>query len=378
MSSTLLVANYAPDVGFAWWLMQRFWLEFAEACRESGRDCYLAYPGKGEVPSEIRDSHITPIFLDFTVSGGDRARQQSFIRKHDVTEIYYTDHPFRHLRYRSLRRAGVKTIINHDHTPGDRPAARGVRRLLKCRLNAWKGWTCDSWIAISPLMYERAIENACIARENCVIVQNGIDPIDWDDEGRRQARAQLGLASHEVAVVLVGRATKYKGLDFFVRAATEAQRRFPGRFKFFHIGEGPFLEQAQRMATFGASESSVRFMGKRNDVRTLLPGFDVALHPAHGEGFSLAILEYMSAGLVPLLPDTPSVRQAVVHGRSGLIFENGSLHACLAQLLHAAEPDRRHRLGRAAAQVVEDSYSWSRTRAEFRAFLDDLRRSESW
>jgi len=106
-------------------------------------------------------------------------------------------------------------------------------------------------------------------------------------------------------------------------------------------------------------------------VRSLLCGCDMALDPARGEGFSLSILEYMSAGLTTLVPDIPSVSQAIVHGQTGLVYAPDDVDA-VSDLVGdlARDRGRVERLGQAARDEVLRKYSLERTRREFRDLME--------
>jgi glycosyltransferase involved in cell wall biosynthesis len=75
-----------------------------------------------------------------------------------------------------------------------------------------------------------------------------------------------------------------------------------------------------------------------------------------GEGLSIAPLEAMAAGAVPVLSRLACYRDLLVDGRNGLTFDHTAaqpahaLAACLAQLLGRA--DLRRRLG---TQAQEDA-----------------------
>lgn len=43
-TNVLLVANWKSDVGYAWWLMENFWAEIAEFCKERDWRCHVCYP----------------------------------------------------------------------------------------------------------------------------------------------------------------------------------------------------------------------------------------------------------------------------------------------------------------------------------------------
>ncbi|MGW8267106.1 MAG: glycosyltransferase family 4 protein, partial [Longimicrobiales bacterium] len=325
------------------------------------------------VPDSVTEAGITPLF--FHVPAGSllsAARAARVIRKLEIGTLYLSDRRFRDPSYFIYRLAGVSSILSHDHTPGDRPEIRGVRRWAKAFLNSIGSITCDAWIAISPLMKTRAELNGVIPSSRCAVVQNGIDPVPRSGEIRLKAREELGLSERQFAIATVGRASFYKGIDFVVQVAAALRDAGRDDVVFFHLGDGPDLESFNTLAKdLGLGPTDFRFEGNRPDVRTLLPGFDAAIHASKGEGFSLAILEYMSAGLPTLVPDVPSVCQAVEDGKTGLIYQAGnvaSASGCIRRL--ATDPELRERLGQASAQAVDRHYSWDRTREEFNQLLD--------
>jgi glycosyltransferase involved in cell wall biosynthesis len=371
-SGVLLVANYEPDVGYAWWLMERFWTEVADICRTAGRKCFVAYPTAGPIPERVKAAGIEVVSANFRSRDPSQVRAQvRILRGKGIDTLYLTDWKFRDPVYALYRLAGVRRIINHDHTPGDRPRVGRLKGLAKALLNEMGSITCDHWICISPLMHDRARSNACIPERRCSVVQNGIDPLGRDETIRRTVRSELGLSEGCIAVVTVGRATPYKGIDFVIRVAA-ALREHTQDVRFFYIGDGPESGRLMELAEgLGLDRSAFTFLGRREDVRRILPAFEVALHAAAGEGFSLAILEYMSAGLATLVPDVPSVMQAVDHRRTGLIYAHGSLGSALQALEAVRNPQTRRRLGEAAAEEVVTKYAWERTRTEFRALMRD-------
>jgi glycosyltransferase involved in cell wall biosynthesis len=98
----------------------------------------------------------------------------------------------------------------------------------------------------------------------------------------------------------------------------------------------------------------------------------MAVHAARGEGFSLAILEYMSAGLATLVPDIPSVRQAIDPGVTGLVYPDADADATARILLDLlVREDARSALGRAASEKVESEYSLDHSARVFRSVVQD-------
>lgn len=357
----LLVANYAPSVDYAWWLMEHFWVEIATLAEAAGARTFLAYPVQGAVPDKIQSSAIEPIVCPIPkTSTRGLLRACRLIRRLRIRALYLTDRSYWDPTYLAFRATGVRRIVNHDHTPGDRPMRSGPTAILKSTRNRIPGMHADHWIALSDLMKERAVGNVLIPPRRVSVVPNGIVPIEPSGDEPGFVRRHFALPEDACVVVMVGRAHPYKRVDFMVRVAATVQKRSPqSSLCFIHVGDGPQLEGLRDLArSLGASPPRMVFAGHRSDVRTILPGCDIALHPSRGEGFSLAILEYMSAGLATVVPDVPSVAQAIDHKRTGIVYPDGDLDAAVRKLLLLENDDERRRaLGRAASAVVDRKYS---------------------
>jgi len=56
--NVLLVANWKSDVGFAWWLMENFWVQISLITDSSNKRSYLIYPELLGIPDSISSSSI--------------------------------------------------------------------------------------------------------------------------------------------------------------------------------------------------------------------------------------------------------------------------------------------------------------------------------
>lgn len=364
----LMVANYAPDVGFAWWLMEGFWVRYAALASAHGMRASIAYPVGGVVPEHVLRENIDVVTMPFSgVDVRETWRSLRFIRERAVKVIYLTDRPFTHWSYALFRLAGVKWIINHDHTPGDRPAVRGVKAVVKWIWRRLPLINADKQLCVSPLIAERAVVNALIPQHRTVVVQNGIDDSVVSSD-RKYAHKQFGIPDSAVICVTVARATAYKGIDFVVEIARRCLGARLSSVYFVHCGDGPELEQLKQMARDAGVADRVFFAGRRSDIAQILCSADLALHPSRGEAFSLSVLEYMRAGVVPMVPDIPSVSQAVQNGETGVVYPAGNVEALLERLAAlVGDVDERRRLGDAARRMVADRYSSSAMMRQFTA-----------
>lgn len=371
MSTVLMVANYAPDVGFAWWLMENFWMQLSELSRQSGLQPLIAYPTSGVVPARIRDADIETIQQPIAGRGmAEFWHTILLVRARRVRMIYFTDRSFSSWRYAVLRLAGVSQILTHDHSPGDRPPVRGLKGAFK---SAWRRlpWiSADRQICVSPLMRRRAIENARIPEDRCVVVQNGIVPVACTGD-RSYVHRKLGLSNDHRLCITVARAHTYKRIDFAVLVAQRCVRDLGRRdVSFVFCGDGPDLERLRLLVQQLDLQDYFHLAGRRNDVRAFLCAADIAIHPSRGEAFSLAVVEYMSAGLALIVPDIPSVSQTVEHGVTGVIYPDGDVDAAAEAVCRMLDdPARVAEMGRRSAQVVRARYSFTGMNNRFREII---------
>lgn len=356
----LLVSNYASDVGYAWWLMEHFWVLLAEHFREKGKQAYLAYPKVNTLPASIQSSQINIVEMSIpALSPLERQSLRTFIEANLITDVYFTDRPWFSLDYFFLRRCGVKNIVIHDHTPGDRPPVGGIKGFLKAARHRLP-WLCaNTQFNVSELMRKRSITNARIPSGRCIAVQNGTPPVKNVSDQRVLSRKMLNIAENAFVCITTGRAHTYKRFDFVIETAECVNRTHPDLpVIFVLVGDGPAMESLRVLISRKGLEHTVHLLGFRPDTRKLLPAADVALHAALGEGFSLSIVEYMSASLPVLVPDIPSVKQAINHGETGFVFAKDNPAEAASYLLTLVEkPELRTRLGLNAHRKAEANYT---------------------
>jgi len=301
-----------------------------------------------------------------------------FIKNNNISFQYFTDQPYFSSQYALMRLWGVRQIIVHDHTPGDRPPVVGLKGAMKATRNSIPWFTADYLLCVSELMRKRNITNIRIPDDKCVVVQNGIHPVICRQDNNEALREEFGVRPDTILVITSGRAHPYKRFDFIIKCAKVLKERSPDLdVVFLLIGDGPALPELNNMIRSFALEGYVQLLGFRNDVRDLLCISDIALHAALGEGFSLSIIEYMSAGLPVLVPDIPSVTQATKHNDTGLIYPKDDSDAVATHIITlATDTKRRLAMGNAAKKCANNAYTLDRCTSEFISAVNPLISSE--
>lgn len=357
-SALLLVANWDSNVGYAWWLMESYWVALAEHYCSQNR-VLLAYPSVSTLPKAIAQAPLQPLKQDFTGTSLRAIREQcSFIRRNGVRAIYFSDRPTWHWRYAVYRLNGVRIIIVHDHTPGLRTRPTFVKRCFKKLVQRLPWITADGLIAATDFVRDRLIQVNCAQADRCFVANNGLPQLMPAPEPL-PVHSLFNIPDDRQILVMTGRANRYKGVQFVLaclQMLTDERRR---SIHFLFCGDGPDLAYLVQLAHDLGVAGHVTFAGRRNDIPALLPGCDIAIHPSQGEvGYSLSILEYMRAGLPVLVPDNPSVCCATEHGVTGMVYPDGDIGTACALLTQLLEdPVLGRTMGQQAKMAVRHRYS---------------------
>ena len=91
------------------------------------------------------------------------------------------------------------------------------------------------------------------------------------------------------------------------------------------VGEGPELESTWQTVTKNHWEKEVVFLGKQDEVASLLSLADLLLLPSSKESFGLVALEAMACGIPVIGSTAGGIPEVVKHGRSGMLAPIGDV-----------------------------------------------------
>ena len=150
-------------------------------------------------------------------------------------------------------------------------------------------------------------------------------------------------SSSEFAILTVGRLHAVKDHAFLVRAC--AQLRAHGiRFECSIAGEGPERHKLESLIARYGLEAQVTLLGHvpREQIDSLYARADVVVLTSRSEGIPLVLMEAMARGKIVLAPAITGVPELVVAGKSGFLYQPGSLGDLVAQLLFIRSLMRTH------------------------------------
>src|SRR5262245_14586264 len=196
------------------------------------------------------------------------------------------------------------------------------------------------------------------------VIPNGVDqgafrPQAADEEVRSKFRL------HDRLVVgFVGTFNFFAPVETFVeimKAVCERHRRVV----FFFVGQGKAGEQIRQAGEQHGLHDQLIFIGTapHAQVPRYLSVMDIVLCPYRGDylfyGSSMKLLEYLAAGKATLATALGQIKELIVDGYNGMLFEAED-HAGMQQKLLTLieDEDLRRRLGINARRTIEQGWTW--------------------
>jgi glycosyltransferase involved in cell wall biosynthesis len=199
--------------------------------------------------------------------------------------------------------------------------------------------------------------------ERSMSIPTGVDLERFhpDSADRSKARRALGVHAEGPVVGVVAYLRQDKGHAVLLEAFPQILESYP-ECSLVVVGDGPERLNLESLAKRLGIERSVRFVGLREDIPILLPGFDIFCQPSlRNEGVPQSVLQAGAAGLPVVSTEVGGIPEAVVHGETGFLVAPGDAGA-LADRLSAllAGRELRREMGEAARRHVSGAFSVQR------------------
>lgn len=158
------------------------------------------------------------------------------------------------------------------------------------------------------------------------VVSNGVDvqPAVLTATERTRLRQALGIRDGEFCVLNAARLTRQKAQWLLVEAAAQLQSAgFP--CKVLIVGSGELeAELREQIARLGVGDT-VRLLGFRDDVGSILQASDAFALPSLDEGMPMSLLEAAAARLPIIATPVGDIGKLIVDGQSGLVIRPGEV-----------------------------------------------------
>lgn len=234
-------------------------------------------------------------------------------------------------------------VVSTKHN--DDPFRTGLFRFVERAIARME----DRVIAITDALARFSIDRVGIPAHKLVTIHYGLDglPEPWGENAPDEVPGNARV------LLSVSRLTEQKGVDVAVRALPA----LPADVVLVVLGEGPERAALEALARDLGVADRTFLPGRVPDVAAWLRRADAYVQPARWEGFGLAVLEAMLAGLPIAASKVSSLPELVVDGSTGLLVppdDPDALALAIRQLLERPE------LGAAARDRARGEFSVAR------------------
>lgn len=204
-------------------------------------------------------------------------------------------------------------------------------RGLKLRL---LGWTARRLVFVSGALRRETLALGGLSPSRAVVIRNGLPEPDGERAAGPDPRGDWGVREGDVVIGAVGNVRPAKAYDVLLHAtALLVKAGVPVRVVIAGDKGGPLGEELVRLRDALELSDRVRFLGYREDVDRVLEACDVFVLTSSSEGFSLATVQAMRAGLPVVATRCGGPEEILRDGETGLLVSPGSAEAVRDGLL---------------------------------------------
>lgn len=221
-------------------------------------------------------------------------------------------------------------------------------------------------VAVSAGARQRALKEG-VAPDRVSLIPNGIVPVSSKDVDRPDIRKSIGVGEDDIFLISVGRLVYQKAHEFLIAAMPEVLKDAPN-IQVGICGDGPLRSQLEMQIRSLGLAKSVKLLGTFDSVVNFLAAADIFVLPSRWEGLPMALLEAMNAGLPVVATRVEGVDEVVRDGEHGLLVpveDAGALSQAILLLVH--QPETRQRMGIAARQRIQRTYTTDRMCSQYLA-----------
>jgi glycosyltransferase involved in cell wall biosynthesis len=138
------------------------------------------------------------------------------------------------------------------------------------------------------------------------------------------------------------------------------------RIIFLLIGDGPEKTKIMNATPDHFINSRIYFLGRRNDIESILQIADAGLLITYSEGISNSIMEYMASGKPVIATRGGGTNELVVDGQNGFLIEPKRPEQIIEKLqLIMADESLRIQMGKTAYKWVSENFSLSKMTSSY-------------
>lgn len=183
----------------------------------------------------------------------------------------------------------------------------------------------SSIVAVSNSLRENIVNRTPLRNSKTRVVCNGINTSDFSRPRSDAIRKQKGWHEDDIIIGSLGNIRTAKAYDVLLRAAAQLKdHAINFRFVIAGQGKGPLYDNLLKLKEELGLNDIVYFLGFNDDPAEFLSNLDLFLLSSISEGFSIATIQAMAAGLPVIATRSGGPEEIVTHEENGWLVEPGN------------------------------------------------------
>ena len=218
---------------------------------------------------------------------------------------------------------------------------------------------CDKIVCISDAEKESALREKICKPSKLQVIYNGID-FEEIEKTVPMSRIQLGIPKNAFVVGMVGRLSKQKAPDIFVKAAKLIKEKIPNAF-FLMVGDGELRDHVEDLINQYDLNSSFLITGWVNNPTAYMKIMNVGMLLSRWEGFGLVLPEYMACGVPIVATNVDAIPNVAKNGVNGMLVDKDDYHKAADAVDRLfKQPDLTSSLVKTADNIVKTKFDGKR------------------
>ena len=331
-------------------------VDLASGIGARGYSSFAVVAKEGWVADALRERGLEPLIAP-TVGSFDlrylvrlvsiiRSRKIDLVQAHLLTSSVYGGI--------AARLCGIPAVCTFHGRPDVGSKSRWLS--LKFRLLEW---VAAKIVFVSETLRVAFLSDTGFRPSAGSVVHNGIDPTVFATEADPTVRSELGVRDDEFLIVSVGNIRPAKSYDMLLHAARRVvDAGIPCRFVVVGHPKKELLNELITLRSELGIDAIVAFVGFRADVPRLLAASDLFLLTSQTEGFSLATVQAMAAGLPVVVTRSGGPEEIVQDGVSGRLVDCGNARDIADAIVELfRDPTLARRFAAAGAITVRERFT---------------------
>ena len=234
----------------------------------------------------------------------------------------------------------------------------------------------DKYVAISRAIAKEATSLCQINPSKIKLIYNGIDtklfcPVESHQEKER-IRKKLDLPLENTIIIYHGRLVRHKNLETLIRATAKLRSLGNSVFTVI-IGNGRHKRKLNKLLVELNLEEAVKFLGFKKNTNEYLKAADIYCLPSFLEGFSVALLEAMSTGLICIGSNILGNNEIILNKRDGYLFDAHSFdQLCSLMTKILIDKSGREKIRLSARKTIMNKFSIDKMVYEYKQLYREL------